>query len=95
MIYTITLNPALDRTIFLNDLHFEDANRIIKEDKFAGGKGIDVSRKTQALHFIPVLLNLQNKKGPLFFWMRIVKTLRKVSRGNPISLSPISMNCQD
>ncbi len=44
MIYTITLNPALDRTIFLNDLHFEDANRIIKEDKFAGGKGIDVSR---------------------------------------------------
>ncbi len=44
MIYTITLNPALDRTLFLDDLKYEDANRVKKEERFAGGKGIDVSR---------------------------------------------------
>ncbi len=44
MIYTITLNPALDRTIWLEDLKIDDTNRILKEEKYAGGKGIDVSR---------------------------------------------------
>ncbi len=44
MIYTITLNPALDRTIWLDELKVDDTNRIIKEEKYAGGKGIDVSR---------------------------------------------------
>ncbi len=44
MIYTITLNPALDRTIWLDELKIDDTNRIIKEEKYAGGKGIDVSR---------------------------------------------------
>ncbi len=44
MIYTITLNPALDRTIWVEALQSDDANRIRKEEKFAGGKGIDVSR---------------------------------------------------
>jgi 6-phosphofructokinase 2 len=44
MIYTITLNPALDRTIWLDELKQDDTNRILKEEKYAGGKGIDVSR---------------------------------------------------
>ncbi len=44
MIYTVTLNPALDRTIWLEDLKVDDTNRILKEEKYAGGKGIDVSR---------------------------------------------------
>ena len=44
MIYTITLNPALDRTIWVKNLQIDDPNRVQKEKKFAGGKGIDVSR---------------------------------------------------
>ena len=44
MIYTITLNPALDRTIWVKDIRADDANRVLEEEKFAGGKGIDVSR---------------------------------------------------
>ncbi|TES90600.1 MAG: 1-phosphofructokinase [Candidatus Cloacimonadota bacterium] len=44
MIYTLTLNPALDRTLIVEHLKFEDANRVKKELRFAGGKGIDVSR---------------------------------------------------
>ncbi len=44
MIYTLTLNPALDRTLFINQIKADDSNRIEKEERFAGGKGIDVSR---------------------------------------------------
>lgn len=52
MIYTITLNPALDRTIWIKNIHYDDANRIQKEEKYAGGKGIDVSRVLGELDII-------------------------------------------
>jgi 6-phosphofructokinase 2 len=59
MIYTLTLNPALDRTLIVEDMKFEDANRVKKEFRYAGGKGIDVSRvinelggKSVALGFV-------------------------------------------
>jgi len=44
MIYTITLNPALDRTLWVKKTQSEDSNRIEREQRYAGGKGIDVSR---------------------------------------------------
>ena len=44
MIYTITLNPALDRTIWINAIMPDDCNRIENEQMYAGGKGIDVSK---------------------------------------------------
>jgi 6-phosphofructokinase 2 len=44
VIYTITLNPALDRTIEVDGLVADDANRILREARYAGGKGIDCSR---------------------------------------------------
>ena len=44
MIYTITLNPALDRTIWVKKMQYDDSNRIEKEERFAGGKGIDASK---------------------------------------------------
>jgi 6-phosphofructokinase 2 len=44
MIYTITLNPALDRTLWIENIKNDDSNRIEREERFAGGKGIDVSR---------------------------------------------------
>jgi len=49
MIYTVTLNPALDRTIYVETLKPFDANRIRREERYAGGKGIDVSRALKEL----------------------------------------------
>ena len=45
MIYTLTLNPALDRTIYVNRLEKNESIQVIREERYAGGKGIDVSSK--------------------------------------------------
>jgi 6-phosphofructokinase 2 len=44
MIYTITLNPALDRTLWIDKIRDDVSNRILEEKSFAGGKSIDVSK---------------------------------------------------
>lgn len=49
MIYTITLNTALDRTIFVRSTNPDDSNRIEQEHVYAGGKGVDVSKVLTAL----------------------------------------------
>ena len=49
MIYTVTLNPALDRIVEVEGLVPDDTNRIQKEFRYAGGKGIDVSRVLREL----------------------------------------------
>lgn len=49
MIYTVTLNPAVDKTIIVKDLLIDHVNRAenIRED--AGGKGINVSKMIKNL----------------------------------------------
>jgi 6-phosphofructokinase 2 len=49
LIYTITLNPALDRTLLIDEMREDVPNRIIREESYAGGKGIDVSKVLTAL----------------------------------------------
>ena len=44
MIYTLTLNPAIDHVIRLNDLEKGETNRAFEESISAGGKGINVSK---------------------------------------------------
>ncbi|MBU0483057.1 MAG: 1-phosphofructokinase [Proteobacteria bacterium] len=44
MIYTVTLNTALDRTLWIKNIHGDDCNRIEEEKRFAGGKGVDISK---------------------------------------------------
>lgn len=43
MICTVTLNPSLDYTVELNDLHIGAVNRTFKEKLRPGGKGINVA----------------------------------------------------
>jgi len=44
VIYTVTLNPALDRYIVVDRLLDDDTTRVSAESTYAAGKGIDVSR---------------------------------------------------
>jgi 6-phosphofructokinase 2 len=44
MIYTVTLNPSLDRIVEVEELVYDDVNRITEWRSRPGGKGIDVSR---------------------------------------------------
>lgn len=49
MIYTVTLNPSIDFIVCLDHLELGSVNRMTSDDKFAGGKGINVSRILQRL----------------------------------------------
>ncbi len=44
MIYTVTLNPSVDYIVQIERVNLGELNRSIHEDKFPGGKGINVSR---------------------------------------------------
>ncbi|MCS4487704.1 1-phosphofructokinase [Streptococcus sciuri] len=49
MIYTVTLNPSIDFIVRLDSLALGNVNRMTSDDKFAGGKGINVSRVLKRL----------------------------------------------
>lgn len=44
MIYTLTLNPSIDYLVNVDDFTLGKVNRGISDNKFPGGKGINVSR---------------------------------------------------
>lgn len=44
MILTITINPAIDKTIVVDTLHVNGVNRVISSREDLGGKGINVSK---------------------------------------------------
>lgn len=58
MIYTVTLNPALDRAVVVERLIEDDTTRILDETYYAAGKGIDVSRVIRELGGQSVALGL-------------------------------------
>ena len=59
MIYTVTFNPSIDYVIKVENFQPGTVNRVLNENKYPGGKGINVSRvlnnlgvKNKALGFI-------------------------------------------
>lgn len=89
MIYTITLNPALDHFLEVGDLKVDDANRVRTECLYAGGKGIDVSRAirhlggdSMALGFIgghngQVMVDLLKSEGVTCYFTPIAQETRR------------------
>ncbi len=89
MIYTITLNPALDHFIEVDDLVVDDANRVKAECLYAGGKGIDVSRAlrhlgtdSMALGFIGghngnIMVDLLKAEGVTCYFTPIAQETRR------------------
>lgn len=51
MIYTVTLNPAIDYVVRLEHVEPGAVNRMESSDTFAGGKGINVSRILKRLGY--------------------------------------------
>ncbi|MEE6450994.1 1-phosphofructokinase [Gottfriedia acidiceleris] len=49
MIYTVTLNPSIDYIVEVDDIGLGKINRMKRENKFPGGKGINVSRVLKRL----------------------------------------------
>lgn len=49
MIYTVTLNPAVDKCASVDEIHLNQVNRLKKVTSDAGGKGINVSRTLKCL----------------------------------------------
>ena len=58
MIYSITLNPALDRAIEVDSLLADETSRVLAEKAYAAGKGIDVSRVIKELDGSSMALGL-------------------------------------
>ncbi len=49
MVLTVTLNPSVDRALFLTELKVGDTNRVVRTETDAGGKGVNLSRVLREL----------------------------------------------
>jgi 6-phosphofructokinase 2 len=58
MVYTVTLNPALDRIIDVDEFIYDDVNKILEEKRHVSGKAVDVSRVIKELGGHTCLLGL-------------------------------------
>ena len=63
MITTVTLNPAIDRTLTVENLHSGAVNRILSVSEKMGGKGLNVSRVLHALSVETSAIGLIGKKN--------------------------------
>lgn len=48
-IITVTLNPSIDATVWVQKLDFEEPTKCLRKKDYSGGKGINVSKTLKAL----------------------------------------------
>ncbi len=58
MIITVTLNPAVDKTIVLSELRVGEVNRVEAVRRTAGGKGINVARMVRRFGGEPLAMGI-------------------------------------
>ena len=58
MIFTLTMNPSLDRYLYIDELKEDDTVRVKKFSDYPAGKGIDVSRVIRELGGVSVAVAL-------------------------------------
>lgn len=67
MIYTITLNPAIDKTIIIDKYKRNQVNRIKNSRKDVGGKGINVSKVLNELSVESTCTGILGDENANFF----------------------------
>ncbi len=85
MIYTVTLNPALDYAVYLPQFSQGETNRTAHEVLFFGGKGINVSAVLAALGEPTVALGFA--AGPTGEMLR--RMLREAAIGEELIMLPV------
>ncbi len=84
LILTLTINPAIDRTVTVDKLVFEDRAYILNRNEAAGGRGINASQVIHA--FGGKTLALLTSGGPA--GERMTKSLSKM--GFPFETVPVA-----
>lgn len=69
MIYTCTLNPALDKMGYVEKIQLNQMNRLTHIENDAGGKGINVSRDIKALNHKSVAVGFLGGSAGTFIEM--------------------------
>lgn len=69
MIYTCTLNPAVDKIGTVNQIEKNKVHRLVHVESDAGGKGINVSRDIKILHYHSVAVGFLGGSSGTFINM--------------------------
>lgn len=73
MIYTVTLNPAIDKTIVLDKLSLGQVNRSISSRDDIGGKGINVAKVIKNLGYNVCALGFIGKENSDYIYRKLNK----------------------
>lgn len=73
MIYTVTLNPAIDKTIVLDKLLLGHVNRSISSRDDIGGKGINVAKVIKNLGYNVCALGFIGKENSDYIYRKLNK----------------------